>query len=84
MDQLHPGAFHDIMDKIEADIPQNAKKWNWKSIFIHQGLFQKDSSYKFQFCTKVRTPSRLVSEVWTKCKDDSTKILKRDVITNSS
>ena len=28
-DQQLPGAFHAIMDKIEADILQIAKKWNW-------------------------------------------------------
>ena len=39
VDQLLPGAFHDIMDKIEADILQIAKTWNWKWIFIHQGYF---------------------------------------------
>ena len=40
-DQLLGGAFHfhAIMDKIEADIFQSAKKWNWKRIFIHQGYF---------------------------------------------
>ena len=38
-DQLLTGAFHAIMEKIEADILQIAKKWNWKWIFIHQGYF---------------------------------------------
>ena len=36
-------------------------------------LFQKDSSYKCQLCTKVlRTPPRLISQVyaWVKCKDE--------------
>ena len=47
-------------------------------------LFQKDSSYEYQFCTKVRAPSRLVPEVWSKYKDVPIKILKRDAITNSS
>ena len=28
--QILAGAFHAIMDKIEADILQIAKKWNWK------------------------------------------------------
>ena len=37
--QLIAGAFHGIMDKIEADILQTAKKWNWKWIFIDQGYF---------------------------------------------
>ena len=37
--QLLAGAFHAIMDKIEADILQIAKKWNWKWIFMHQGYF---------------------------------------------
>ena len=32
-------------------------------------FFQKDSSHKCQFCTKVRASSRLVSQVWTKYKD---------------
>ena len=42
-------------------------------------LFQKDSSYKSQFCKKVRAPSRLVIDVWAKSKDLPIKILKRDV-----
>ena len=46
--------------------------------------FQKDPSYKCQFCTKVHAPSMLVSEVWAKCKDVSIKILKRGARTNSS
>ena len=28
--QILAGAFHAIRDKIEADILQIAKKWNWK------------------------------------------------------
>ena len=47
-------------------------------------LFQKDSSYKCQFCTEVRALSQLISEVWAKYKDVPTKILKRDARTNSS
>ena len=74
-DQLLARAFHAIMDKIDSDILQTAKKQNW-IVFIHQG-FQKDSSYKCQYFTKVRAPSRLVSEVWAKYKDVPTKILKR-------
>ena len=30
VDQLLAGAFHAVMDKAEADIPQIAKNWNWK------------------------------------------------------
>ena len=30
IDQVLAGAFHVIMDKIEADILQIAKLWNWK------------------------------------------------------
>ena len=45
--------------------------------------FEKDSSYKCQFCTKVHAPSRLVSDVWAKYKDALIKILKRDARTNS-
>ena len=33
-------------------------------------LFWKDSSKKCQLCTKVRAPSRLVSQVWGKYKDE--------------
>ena len=79
---LVAGAFHVIVDKIEADILQIAKKWNWKWIVKH--TFQKDPSYEFQFCTKVCAPSRLLSEVWAKHKDVPTKILKRDARTDSS
>ena len=38
-DQLPAGAFHAIIDKMEADILQIAKKWNWKWIFIDQAYF---------------------------------------------
>ena len=34
--QLIAGAFHTIRDKIEADMLQTAKKWNWKLIFTHE------------------------------------------------
>ena len=29
-DKVLAGAFHAVMDKIEAGILQIAKKWNWK------------------------------------------------------
>ena len=45
---------------------------------VSRVLFQKDSSYKCQFCTKVCAPSRLVSKFWAICKDSPTKILKSD------
>ena len=38
-DQLLAGAFHVIMDKIEGDIIQTARRQNWKLTFIHQGHF---------------------------------------------
>ena len=38
---LVAGAFHVIMDKIEADILQIAKKWNWKWIVRHQAYFSE-------------------------------------------
>ena len=38
-DQLLARAFLTIMEKIETDTLQITKKWNWKSIFIHQGYF---------------------------------------------
>ena len=31
--------------------------------------FERDSSYTCQLSTKVLAPSRLVSQVWAKCKD---------------
>ena len=43
-DQLLAGAFHAIMDKIEVNILQIAKKWNWKWISIHQGYFFRNIS----------------------------------------
>ena len=33
-------------------------------------LFQKDCYYKCQFCTKLSASSRLVSQVWAKCKNE--------------
>ena len=51
-DQLLAGAFHAIVDKIETDILQIVKKWNWISIFTHQGYFFRNiSAMKCQFCT---------------------------------
>ena len=90
-DQLLAGAFHAIMDKIEADILQIAKKWNWKWIFIHQGyFFRKDSGYKCQFYIKIGAPSgRSLKfgqniETWCKNKDlclnSTDKQLKRSEI----
>ena len=38
-DQLLAGACHAIMGKIEAGIPQTAKKWNCKWILMYQGYF---------------------------------------------
>ena len=62
-DQLLAGAFYAIMGKIEADILQVAKEVELEiSFHASRILFQKDS-------TKVRTPSRLTSEVWARCKD---------------
>ena len=63
-DQLLVGTFHPIMDKIEADVLQIAKKWNW-----NESLYIKDTfSERFQlkmpvlhYC-KVRAPSKLASE----------------------
>ena len=82
-DQLLAGALHAIMEKIEADTLQIAKKWNWIWIFIHQRHFFI-SAIKLQYCTKVHAPSRLVSKVCAKYKDLLTKILKPDARTNSS
>ena len=78
-DQLLKGAFHAILDKIEADILQIAKKWNGLWIFTHQRyFFQKNPWYKCQFCTKWRER--------VKYEDVPTIILKlkRDGRTNSS
>ena len=52
------------------------------NFYTSEILFQKDSSYKMPVL--VGTPSRLISEVWAKYKDVSTKILKCDAKTNSS
>ena len=49
--------------------------------FIHS---QIDSSYKSQFCTKVRAPSRLVLEAWAKYRDVRTKIIERPERTKST
>ena len=38
-DQLLAGASHAIMDKRGVDILQIPKKWNSKSVFIHQVHF---------------------------------------------
>ena len=62
-DQLLGEAFHTIMNKREADISDLEMNLHTSSI-----LFQKYSSYKCQFCTKVPAPSRLVTEDWVKWK----------------
>ena len=33
-------------------------------------LFQKDFSYKYQLSSKVRAPSRMISQAWAKYEDD--------------
>ena len=83
--QLLAGAFHVITDKIEADILETGKKkMELKmNLYTSRILFQKDSRYKYQFCTKVCAPLRLGSEVWAKYKDVPTKLLKHHAIINS-
>ena len=81
-DQLHEGAFHAIMGKIEAGLLQIAKKWNWKWIFMYQGyFFRKIPAINGSFAPKY---AHLASKVWARCKDFPTKILKRDTRRNSS
>ena len=54
-DQLLAGAFHAIMDKIEADILKIAMKWNWKGIFIHQRhSFRKITAINASLASKYR------------------------------
>ena len=38
-DQLLARDFDAIMDTIQANVLQTAKKWNWKWIFIRQEYF---------------------------------------------
>ena len=89
-DQLLARTFDAIMDKIEADLLQIIKKWNWKWIFHSKNTFLRDSSYTWQSCTKVPAPLRLVSQIWAKYKAEvsmcqvPTKILKRHAWANSS
>ena len=82
-DQLLAGAFHAIMDKIQAHILQIEKKWKW--IFIHQAcFFRKIPAINANFApTKVRAASMLLSEVWAKYKGIPTEILKHDARANS-
>ena len=69
-DLLLTGAFHATMDKIEADVLQIAKKWNWKWISYIKNNFSEDSSYKCQFCTRALAPLRPVSQVRAKYNKD--------------
>ena len=46
-DQLLAGAFHTIMDKIEADIHQIAKMKLKMNFHTSRILFQKDYNYKY-------------------------------------
>ena len=64
-DQQLAGALHAILDKIELMYfkLQRSGIGNESSSRI---LFQKDSSYKCQFCTKIHASLTLVSEVWAK------------------
>ena len=56
-DQLLSGASYAIMDIIEFDILQIAKKWNWKWIFIQQGyFFRKIPAINASFAPKYLPP----------------------------
>ena len=67
-DQPLARAFHAIMNKIEADT-SNCKEVELElNLHTSRILFQKKSSYKCQFSTKVHAPSRPVSEVWKNVK----------------
>ena len=66
------GAIHAIMDKIPPIVELDM------NLHTPRIFFQKDSSYKCQFCTKI------CAKVWVKYEDVPTKILKRDARTNSS
>ena len=77
------GAFHAIMNNREADIFFKMKRSGIENeSWYIKILFQKDFSCKCQFCITVRAPSRLVSEVWAKYKEVSSKLLKRHTRTN--
>ena len=59
-----------IMDKVEANILHIVKIMNPKMNLLASGiLFQKDSSYNYQFCTKLHAPPSL-KHVWVNHKDE--------------
>ena len=77
-DQPLARAIHTITDKIEADILQVVKKWNWKSSFIHQGyFFRKNPAINASFAPKYVHLQVCSRRFGAKYKDVSTKILTR-------
>ena len=83
-DQLLAAEFHTIIDEIEADILQIAKKWNWKLIFLYQGYFFINiPAINASFAPKYLHLQGCSLKFAQNCKDVATKILKRDVRTNS-
>ena len=69
-----------IMEKIEADILQIAKKWNWKWIFAQQGyFFRKIPAISASFAPKYVHLQGWSPKFGQNCKDVPAKILKRDV-----
>ena len=84
-DQPLARAFHAVVDKIEADIPQIAKKWNWKHIFLYQGyFFRKIPAINASFAPNLMHLQGWFRRFEAKYKDVLTKILKRHARTNSS
>ena len=84
-DQPLARAFPAVMDKVEADILQIAKKWNWRHIFLCQGYFFR----KIPAINSCFAPNFVHLQGWfrkfeAKYKDVRTKILKRHARTNSS
>ena len=68
-------SFSCCYGKYRGCYTSNCKEVEWKmNLNTSSILFQKDSNYKCQFCTKVRVPSSVVSGVWA----------KRDARTSSS
>ena len=68
-----------IMEKMEADILQIAKKWNWKWIFAQGYFFRKIPAISASFAPKYVHLQGWSPKFGQNCKDVPTKILKWNV-----
>ena len=64
------------MDKIEAEILQIAKKWNWNEFSYIRDTFTEGPALNTSFAKKYVHLLKLISKVLAKYKDVPAKIFK--------